>query len=97
MHLSSVLVYSVPKHIEKTISALTAFPELEIHHQCQDTGRLVVVQESHSTEEQVDCLKQIKAIPTVMAAELVYHLVEDGHDSDVSALPQKHEESESWT
>jgi nitrate reductase NapD len=61
---------------------LHALPGIEVHYQCHDTGRLIVIQEARDDSAEMDGLQKIKALPHVMAAEMFYHYVDDG------ALPQ---------
>ena len=87
MQLSSILVYCNPEQIEETISALSELPNVEVHYHYQDSGQLVITQESEVTISQADGLKIIKSIPSVMAAEIVYHHVEEGHKPETVSAP----------
>ena len=78
MNLSSILVFTSPGNIEILHSSLCALPGIEVHHQCSDSGRLIVIQEAVDEKMEMDGLQRIKALPFVMAAEMFYHYVDDG-------------------
>jgi nitrate reductase NapAB chaperone NapD len=78
MNLSSILVFTSPDNIQVLHNRLCALPGIEVHYQCHDTGRLVVIQEANDDEAEMDGLQRIKNLPHVMAAEMFYHLVDDG-------------------
>ncbi len=93
MNLSSILVYTSPSNLEDLKSSLCALPGIEVHHQCLDTGRLILIQEASDDKTEMDGLRRIKDLPHVMAAEMFYHYVDDG-----SVLPAAPENAEvlSW-
>jgi len=76
MHLSSILVYIKPEFFEQTYSRLSAFPFLKIYYQCENSGRLVLVQQHDSTEDQIQGLNSIKTTDHVVSADLIYHFIE---------------------
>jgi len=86
MNLSSILVFTSPDNIPDLQTHLQALPGIEVHYQCNDTGRLIVIQEASNDEAEMDGLQQIKALPHVMAAEMFYHYVDDG--SVLPVMPQ---------
>jgi nitrate reductase NapD len=85
MNLSSILVFTSPNNLEVLQSSLCALPGIEVHHQCHDTGRVVVIQEAPNDKMEMDGLRRIKALPQVMAAEMFYHYVDD----DTAQNPQR--------
>lgn len=93
MNLSSILVYTSPSNLEELKSSLCALPGIEVHHQCLDTGRLILIQEASDDETEMGGLRRIKDLPHVMAAEMFYHYVDEG-----SVLPAEPENAEvlSW-
>ncbi len=78
MNLSSILVYSAPTHVDTVNSDLKNIPGVEVHYQCRDTGRIIVIQEHLHSVSEMDGLNNIKALPHVLAAEMVYHYLESG-------------------
>jgi nitrate reductase NapAB chaperone NapD len=93
MNLSSILVFTSPKNIEALNSRLRALPGIEVHYQCHETGRLVVIQEALDEKTEMAGLRLIKDLPQVMAAEMFYHYVDEGN-----VLPAAPENAEvlSW-
>ncbi len=77
MNLSGIAVSVRPQSFDETIDLLDALPGVEIHYQDLDNARVVVVQEAESVDAEVEGLKQIKSIPGVVVAELVYHYFAD--------------------
>ena len=82
MNLSSILVFTSPDNVQALHARLCALPSIEVHYQCHDSGRLIVIQEACDDDAEMNGLQKIKALPHVMAAEMFYHYVDDG-----SALP----------
>ena len=79
MNLSSILVFTSPDNIPNLRTHLLSLSGIEVHYQCHDTGRLIVIQEADNNEAEMEGLQQIKALPQVMAAEMFYHYVDDGN------------------
>jgi nitrate reductase NapD len=50
---------------------------VEVHHTEPETGRLVVVQEAETVDQEVAALCRIKALSGVMLAEMVYHVFDE--------------------
>ena len=89
MNLSSILVYTSPSNLEDLKSSLCALPGIEVHHQCLDTGRMILIQEASDDKTEMDGLRHIKDLPHVMAAEMFYHYVDEG--SVLPAVPENAE------
>ena len=80
MNLSGILVVAKSGHLDSVVDGLGALPGVEVHHRDDDTGRLIVVQEAASIDDEVEGLKRIKGIPHVILAEMTYHYFgEDEH------------------
>lgn len=81
MNLSGILVVAQREWLEQVVQGLNAMAGVEVHQVEPETGRVVLVQEAADIHAEVDGLKQIKAIPHVIMAEMVYHYIaEDGRD-----------------
>jgi len=76
MHLSSILVYAHPEFFNQAYAQLSAFPFLKVYYQCENSGRMVLIQQHDSTEEQIKGLNKIKTVDHVISADLIYHFVE---------------------
>ena len=77
MNLSGILVVSAPERLAEVKAALEAVPGVDVHHVDPATGRIVVVQEAPTVEDEVAGLQRLKALPGVVLAEMVYHYFED--------------------
>jgi len=86
MHLSSILVYIKPEYFAQTYSQISQYPFLKIYYQCESTGRLVLVQQHNSTEEQIHGLNTIKTTQHVLSADLVYHFIESEQTINQSTI-----------
>jgi nitrate reductase NapD len=92
MNLSGIVVFVPPARLAESVAALNALAGVEVHHTQAESGKVVVVQEAETVHDEIEGLKRIKALPGVIAAELVYHYFADdpalGRNpaSDLSAL-----------
>jgi periplasmic nitrate reductase NapD len=98
MNLSSILIFTSPDNLQTVHANLCALPGVEVHYQCHDTGRLVVIQEAPDNKSEMDGLQRIKALPQVIAAEMVYHHVDDntGHNEQAPAMQDGCGGTSSW-
>lgn len=91
MNLSSILVFTSTNTLTELSTHLHKLPGIEVHYQCRDTGRIVLIQEADNEQAEMDGLQRIKDLPQVMAAEMFYHYVDDGN-----TLPATAPEVASW-
>ncbi|HSO84147.1 chaperone NapD [Thiocapsa sp.] len=77
MNISGILVVVPPARIEDATRELNALPGVEVHHTEPSTGRIVVVQEAETVEQEIAALSRIKALSGVMLAEMVYHVFDE--------------------
>ncbi|MBE1274545.1 MULTISPECIES: chaperone NapD [Enterovibrio] len=75
-HVSSLVVHAAADQTEQVKERIEALPGTEVPATNQ-TGKLVVVVEGDSRGELLDIFEQIKALPGVLAATLVFHQVEN--------------------
>lgn len=73
MNLSGILVVATPQNLGAVVADLTALPGVEVHHTDPPSGRIIVVQEAESIDEEVAGLKRIKQLSRVVMAEMAYH------------------------
>ncbi len=88
MHYSGIVVVARALRVGDCQRELEALPGVEVHYCQPETGRLVVVQETESAEEQELGLRAIQALPDVEAAALVEHRIDmgiDREDNDVDS------------
>ena len=88
MNLSSILVFTKPDNMQAVHNRLCALSGIEVHYQCHDTGRLILIQEAPDNDAEMDGLQRIKALPQVTAAEMFYHYVDNDapHTEDKETL-----------
>src|SRR3546814_2497309 len=83
-HISSAVVSAVPQHAQAVAAALARLPDTEVHHVVG--GKIVIVMEGPSQGAIGGRLTQIALMDHVLAANLVYELIEtegsgeSGHD-----------------
>ena len=87
MNLSGIVVMAQPQHVLGVVEALKALQGIEVHQYDEQQGKIVVVQEAPDVNAEVEGLKQIKALPHVTVAEMVYHYFEDD-DQEFSEIPK---------
>ena len=76
MIVSGIVVACRPADIASLSERIDALPWGEVHHS-DPKGRLVVVIEAEDTEESMERLKRVQALPHVLMAELgAYYLDE---------------------
>lgn len=76
MHYSGVLVVVPRSQIDEMTSRIQSLPGTEVRYSYPESGRLIVVQETETVEEQQEGLRRLKALPGVVMAEAVYHHVD---------------------
>lgn len=77
MNLSGVLVVAKPQWLEQVVDSLNALEGVEVHQVDGDSGRIVAVLEAEDINAEIARLKEIKAQPHVIVAEMVYHYLAD--------------------
>jgi len=86
MNISGIVVAALPEHVAEVARSLAALPGVEVHHADAASGKLVVVQEAASVGEEVEGFKRIRALPHVIAADLVQHYFEEDQEV-IDAIP----------
>jgi len=70
------VVATSPEDVDACARELDALPGIEVHAREPSSGRIVVVQEGDSVEEQQDLLAQVRNLPHVRFAAVVYHYID---------------------
>jgi len=76
MHLSSILVVTDPTATQQCARDLEALRGVEVHYLYPESGRIIAVQESSTSEDQEAGLRRIQALERVRLAALVEHRVD---------------------
>jgi len=66
---------------------LNALDGVEVFHTDAAKGRIVVVQEADSVNDEIAGLKRIKKLPHITLAEMVHHYVGDNDDNTPYEAP----------
>ena len=83
MNVSSVVVRVTPAGAADGVRRLESLPGVEVRYMDLPRGRIVVTQETRTTDEQEAGLRRIQALPGLLSAELVCHYFEDsGADAE---------------
>lgn len=77
MNLSGILVTTETRHVDVLAQALALLPGLEVCRTDVAAGRIVVVQEAADVGAEVEGFARIRALPQVLAADLVCHCFDD--------------------
>ena len=86
MNICGVLVHAAPDRAEDVVAAIRRIPGGEVH-EFSENGRLVVTLEDTVDATAFDGLTSIHRLPGVVAASLVYHHFESGHqDTDAHVI-----------
>jgi periplasmic nitrate reductase NapD len=76
MNVSSVVVRIAPDDVADGVRRLEELPGVEVRFTDAARGRIVVTQETLTTDEQEAGLRRIQALPGLLSAELVCHYFE---------------------
>lgn len=77
MNLSSIVVHVAPSGLAEGVRRLEMLSGVEVQFTDAARGRIVVTQESGTTDEQETGLRRIQALPGLLSAELVCHYFGD--------------------
>jgi len=73
MNYSGILIFTTPDQTMHCRDLISALAGVDVFQHDETTGRIIAVMEADTIDEEVQLLKHVKAIPNVVAAELVYH------------------------
>lgn len=75
MNVSGILVIVPPDQVDAYCGQLDGVDGVDVHHTDPPSGRIVATIEGEDTDAEIATLRQVKAIPGVLLAEMVYHYV----------------------
>jgi nitrate reductase NapAB chaperone NapD len=88
MNISGIAVTTKPEWVEEVARSLSAIDGVDVSLADVASGKLVVIQEAASVGAEVEGFKRIRALPHVIAADLVQHYFE--HDNElIQAIPDE--------
>ena len=94
MNLSAILVLVQPDQIEEAVVTLNGLRGVEVHVRDDASGRIIVVLEAPSIDEEVAGLHRIQTLPVVLSAELVYHYFAEDQSVAAFASDERAHDSE---
>lgn len=86
MNISGIAVSTRPEWVEFVAQSLSAIEGVEVHAADVRTGKLVVTLEAPTVGVEVEGFRRIRALPHVVAADLVQHYFEDDGEM-IAAIP----------
>ncbi|PIE02893.1 MAG: glutamate synthase [Acidobacteria bacterium] len=80
MHISGLAAHFRPEKLDSIKKVLSGYSWVEIHGVEHAAGKMVLVMEGDNVNDETDKLKQLQAIPGMIAVQLVYHAFEDSDE-----------------
>lgn len=76
VHTSGILVLSRPADVSGCVQCLESLPGVEVHHLEKVTGRMIVVLETDSLEQQEEGFLKIQQLDRVLTVALVSYRID---------------------
>lgn len=81
IHIAGVVVHTRPETVEIVKKSIPLIPHAEVHASSDD-GRIVVTLETRGTQQTLDYMDAIRALPGVLNVALVYQHAESASAFD---------------
>lgn len=78
---SGIVVKTTADRLAQVAAALNALPGVEVRESDPLRSRLIVVQAARSIDGEVEGMRRMRALPGVVDASLVFHMLDDGPGS----------------
>ena len=88
MNVSSIVVQTVPEHLESVVADLKAC-EVCDYHLHDEKGRVIITIEGKGVSEELEKLRVIEAIPFVYAADMQMAYSEDELDEQIDFIDNR--------
>ena len=85
MNISSIIVQTLPKHIDEVVQSLKNCDVCD-YHMHDELGRIIITIEGDGVQEELKKLKVIEAIPYVMSADMQMAYSEDELSAHMEVL-----------
>ena len=85
MNISSIVIQTLPKHLESVIADLKKSGVCDYHFH-DEKGRVIVTIEGEGVKEELEKLRVIEAIPHIIAADMQMAYSEDELDEHMEIL-----------
>ena len=85
MNVSSIVVQTVPKHLDEVVASLKAC-EVCDYHLHDEKGRVIITIEGENVSQELEKLRVVEAIPFVYAADMQMAYSEDELDEQIDFI-----------
>ncbi len=85
MNISSIVVQTLPKHLDEVVNSLKNCDVCD-YHMHDELGRIIITIEGDGVQEELKKLKVIEAIPYVMSADMQMAYSEDELSAHMEVL-----------
>ncbi|MCF6173078.1 MAG: chaperone NapD [Campylobacteraceae bacterium] len=85
MNISSIVVQTLPQHVEEVIESLKQC-EVCDYHFSDESGKIIITIEGEDVSEELTKLKVVEAIPHIIAADMQMSYSEDELDRHMKVL-----------
>jgi len=85
MNISSIVVQTVPEHLDEVVASLKACTVCD-YHMHDEKGRVIITIEGENVSKELEKLRVIEAIPFVYAADMQMAYSEEELDEQVSFI-----------
>jgi len=86
MNISSIVVQVRQEHIDEVVETLKAADFCDYHFHDKSIGKIIVTVEGESVNEEIAKVKQIQAVPHVIAADMMMTYSEEELEKERSKL-----------
>ena len=95
MNLSSIVILTMPEHLEEVLEKIKSSNECE-YHLHDEKGRIIITIEGKDTEEEIGKLKTIQQIPHIISAEMAFAYSEDELEKERQKLEKSSDNIPDW-
>ena len=85
MNISSIVVQTVPEHLDEVVASIKAC-EVCDYHMHDEKGRVIITIEGAGVSEELEKLRVVEAIPFVYAADMQMAYSEDELDEQIDFI-----------
>ncbi|MCB9096377.1 chaperone NapD [Arcobacter aquimarinus] len=85
MNISSIVIQTLPKHVEEVVESLKKSGVCD-YHMHDEKGRIIITIEGNGVQEELKKLKVIEAIPYVITADMQMSYSEEELSSHMEVL-----------
>lgn len=90
MNVSSVVIKCAPEYLETVLQQLHDSGECDVYAH-DELGRIIIVLEGETTEQESEKLARIQKFPHVLSAEMVYAFSEDEFSAEADKFESARE------